>query len=345
MARSEKLNINDIARLAGVSKMTVSRVVNKEPNVSPKMLERVQRVIDKHNYTPSQQARALSLRRSFLISIIHDNPNSSYVTEAMYGALEFCRSAGYELIMHPCDLSKKNTFDEIISFIEHLKIDGVILLQPVSESDELAAKLKEIDCNFVRLLSSKVDDDAHMIYHNDGEAVDQIVRHLTDLGHREIAIIRGPEKSQAANQRFEAFRSALSKQGLKLPENHVAIGDHTFQSGIEGAEWLLGSNRPPTAIFGSNDEMAIWAVVTAQKMSIKIPAELTIVGFDNSPQASKMWPALTTVDSNVRRMTELAAQKLIAQCNGDIDAAAAVRVEIEPTFIQRQTTDVPPNAE
>jgi LacI family transcriptional regulator len=180
-----------------------------------------------------------------------------------------------------------------------------------------------------------------MIYHNDGAAVNRIVSHLVELGHREIALIRGPENSQAANQRFAAFRSALKNKGLELPKNRVALGGNTFQSGIECAEWLLMSKHRPTAIFASNDEMAIGAIVTAQKMGLKIPAELTVVGFDDSPQASRMWPALTTANLHVREMTELAAQKLIAQCSGDIDAAAQVRVEVEPTFVQRQTTDVP----
>jgi LacI family transcriptional regulator len=322
MDQVKKLSINDVARLAGVSKKTVSRVINNEPNVSPKMLKKVQ-------------------RRSFLLSVVHDNPNASFVTEAMYGVLEICRPEGYELIMHPCDFSKPGAIDRIIRFISHLKIDGVILLPPVSESFELTTRLKEIGCNYVSLLSTKSDDEVHMIYHNDGTAVSRIVSHLAELGHREIAIIRGPENSQAANQRFEAFRSALASKGLDLPKNRVAFGGNTFQSGIDCAEWLLRSESPPTAIFASNDEMAIGAIVTAQKIGLKIPAELAVVGFDDSPQASRMWPALTTANLHVKEMTELAAQKLIAQCNGDLEAAAEIRVEVDPTFVQRQTTDVP----
>jgi LacI family transcriptional regulator len=341
MDRAKKLSINDVARLAGVSKKTVSRVINNEPNVSSKMLRKVQSVIDEHNYTPSRQARALSLRRSFLVSLIHDNPNAAFVTEALYGALEICRPAGYELIFHPCDFSRADTVDKIVRFVSNLKIDGVILLPPVSESAALTNRLREIGCNFVRLLATKSEDDAHLIYHNDGTAVNQIVSHLVELGHREIALIRGPENSESADQRFEECRSALAKHGLDLPENHIALGHNTFDSGIECAEWLLSSNRPPTAIFANNDEMAIGAIVTAQKMGMKIPAELTVVGFDDSPQASRMWPALTTANLHVREMAELAAQKLIAQCNGDIEAAARVRVAVDPTFIQRQTTDVP----
>ena len=341
MVQKTKLNINDIARLAGTSKRTVSRVINNDPNVSQKMLKIVQRIIDENDYTPSRQARALSMRRSFLLSIIHDNPNASYVTEALYGALQICRPAGYELIVHPCDSSKRDTVDEILQFVANLKIDGVILLPPVSESADLTNRLREVGCHFVRLLSARTEDDAHLIYHDDGKAVNQIVSHLVELGHQEIAFIRGPENSQSADQRFTAFRSALANKGLDLPNNHIALGQNTFDSGIECAEWLLASNSPPTAIFANNDEMAIGAIVTAQKMGIKIPAELTVVGFDDSPQASKMWPALTTANQHVKKMAELAAQKLIAQCNDDIESAAAVRVSVEPTFVQRQTTDVP----
>ena len=341
MKPTKKPSINDVALLAGVSKKTVSRVINNEANVSAITLAKVQKAVADYNYTPSPQARALALRRSFLITIVHDNPNATYVTEAMYGALEFCRSAGYELIMHPCDFSKANATDEIIQFIEYLKIDGVILLQPVSESVGLTDRLKEINCNFVRLLSTKTEEDTHMIYHNDSFAVNQIVSHLVERGHREIAHIRGPEMSQSANQRCDLFRSALEKFNLKLPQHHFALGDHTFQSGVNCAELLLSSERRPTAIFASNDEMAIGAIVAAQKMGINVPNELAVVGFDDSPQASRMWPALTTVNLHVREMVQLAAQKLIAQCDGDMKMAADVKTEVEPTFIIRQTTDLP----
>ncbi len=341
MLRPKHPSINDVARLAGVSKKTVSRIINNEPNVSEKMRRKVQSAIDECSYTPNSQARGLSLSRSFLVSVVYDNPNASYVMEAMYGALDYCRSQGYELIMHPCDFSSPTAIDDLMTFIGQSKIDGVILLQPISESAELASTLKEAGCNFVRLLSTRCEDEANMIYHNDGIAVNQIVAHLAERGHRQIAHIRGPLNSQSANQRHAEFLLAMEKQSLVVAEHHVVLGDYTFRSGIDSAESLLASNSPPSAIFASNDEMAIGAIVAAQRMGIKIPTGLAVVGFDDSPHASRMWPALTTVNLRVKEMTQLAAQKLIAQCNGNNSAAADVPCEVKPIFIQRQTTDIP----
>ena len=341
---SKKATINDVARLAGVSKKTVSRVINNEPNVGLKTLAKVNEVILQLDYSPNPQARGLATSRSFLFAMIYDNPNAAYITEAMYGALSECRPNGYELVVHPCDATQSNLHDEIINFIMHTKIDGVILLPPVSESDDLIGKLRAIQCHYVRLLSVISDDVAHMIHFNDREAVADIAKHLVGLGHTDIGFIQGPENSKTAIERRDAFSQTLQGSGIHLPANRIAIGANTFKSGVECAEFLLRAESPPTAIFAGNDEMAIGVMVAAQKMGIKIPSELTIVGFDDSPQASKVWPALTTVNLQVKEMGKLATQKLLALCNNNIDEATKIKSELVPTFVQRQTTAVPMDA-
>lgn len=337
----KKATINDVARLAGVSKKTVSRVINSEPNVGAKTLSKVQKVIEQLNYVPNPQARGLASNRSFLVSMIYDNPNASYVTEAMYGALSQCRPNGYELIVHPCDSIQVDLHNDIISFIKRTKIDGVILLPPLSQSEELIGKLRAIECHYVRLQSVTSDDGAHMIHFNDREAVGHIADHLVALGHKDIGFIHGPENSQSAVERYEGFRQRLEEHGISLAANRIAKGAYTFQSGVDSAEWLLNANRPPSAIFACNDEMAIGVMATAKKMGIQIPGDLTVIGFDDSPQASRVWPALTTVNLHIKEMVSLATQKLLALCNNDLESAASIQSELLPTFIQRQTTAVP----
>ncbi|MGL6160706.1 LacI family DNA-binding transcriptional regulator [Microbulbifer sp.] len=336
-----KATINDIARLAGVSKKTVSRVINNESNVGTATRERVQKVIDKLKYSPDPQARGLASRRSFLLALVYDNPNASFITEAMYGVLDHCRPKGYELVVHPCEVTNERVVDDVLDFVNRLKIDGVILLPPLSESGSLVAGLKAMDCNYVRLLSVVEDEPAHIIRFNDRAAVAVVADHFVALGHSNIGFIQGPETSQSASERYEGFRTALTAHGIDLPVSRIAKGAYTFQSGVEGAEWLLNSPEPPTAIFASNDEMAMGVIVAAKKMGFQVPSDLTVAGFDDSPHASEIWPALTTVNLQVRRMGSLATEKLLYLCDRDADKAASVQHELTPKFIQRQSTAPP----
>ena len=338
----KKPTISDVARLAGVSKKTVSRVINSEPNVGAKTLSKVKKVIEDLDYSPNPQARGLAFSRSFLLAMIYDNPNASFITDAMYGALGQCRPNGYELVVHPCDATQASLHDDIIKFIRRTKIDGVILLPPLSESNDLINKLKAIKCNYVRLVSVISDDVAHMVHFNDREAVKDIAEHLIALGHRDIGFIKGPDNSKSSAERHDAFRDALEQNGVHLGANQIVFGANTFQSGVDCAVQLLKSDNPPTAIFASNDEMAIGVMVTAQKMGIDIPSELTIIGFDDTPQASKVWPALTTVNLKVREMGKLATLKLLALCNNNIGLAKTIKSELVPTLVRRETTAPPP---
>ncbi len=330
-----------MARLAGVSKKTVSRVINDEPNVSTKTLSKVKDIIAQLNYSPNPQARGLAFSRSFLLAVVNDNPNASYVTEAMYGALSQCRPNGYELVVHPCDSRHVDLLDDIINFIKRVKIDGVILLPPISESEELISRLKAIECQYVRVLSVIADDSAHRVRSNDREAVRHVANHLIALGHRDIGFIQRPKNSQSTTERHVGFRETLEDNGISLPQNRIAMGDYTSQSGVECAEWLLNSTPPPTAIFASNDQMAIGVMATAKKMDIRIPNDLTVIGFDDNPLASMVWPALTTMNLHTKKMAELATQKLLALCDGDVDRAADIQSELVPNFIQRQSTATP----
>jgi len=338
---NKKATINDVARLAGVSKKTVSRVINNESNVSDATLGKVTKVIADLNYVPNPQARGLAFNRSFLIAMIYDNPNASFVTEAMYGALSQCRNSDYELVVHPCDATHTELHSDILNFVKRAKIDGVVLLPPLSQSEELIDKLNAMGCNYTRLQSVTSDDSAHSIHFNDREAVMHIADHLVALGHRDIGFIHGPKHSQSAIERYGGFCQALEKHDITLSADRIAMGNYTFQSGTECAEWLLNSDNRPSAIFACNDEMAIGVMATAKKMGIQIPADLTVVGFDDSPQASRVWPSLTTVNLHIREMVSLATQKLLALCDSDPERAASIQSEILPTFVQRQTTAIP----
>lgn len=303
--------INDVARLADVSKKTVSRVINQSPLVNEETRQKITKVIDDIGYEPDPQARGLASQRSFLLGIIYDNPNSQYVVNVQAGILEACRKSGFELVVHPCIRTSPTYMKEMRQFAERQKLDGVILLPPLSEDEALAAMLVEIGCRFIRVACVPLDVAAHLVVYEDYKGAAEVADHLVELGHRRIGYIAGTPQYKSAQERRRGFADGLARHGLSLDPELSAQGAYTFESGQECAEKLLSMANPPTAIFASNDEMAAGVYRIAYQKGIAIPQDLTVVGFDDSQLASRLCPALSTVRSPVRDMGRVAAEKLI----------------------------------
>lgn len=332
------ITINEVATRAGVSKKTVSRVLNKEPYVTQATLAKVKKAMAELNYSPNPQARGLASSKSFLLALIYDNPNTNYVSEAMLGALSQCTAAGFELVVRPCSDDSQNKHEEIIDFLLKTKIDGALLLPPVSESAEFISKLEKAKCKFVRIIAANQGDALNTVKLDSKSAAAEVAEHFIHLKHSNIGFIRGPQHSASAEERHRGFAGALLTHGIKLSKPFITVGDSTFQSGLDCADKLLNVTPRPTAIFASNDEMALGAIVATQRRGLKIPEDISIVGFDDSPQAAKIWPALTTLNPSTKAMATTATQKLIALCRKDPKTALSLPSQFHATFIQRQTT-------
>src|SRR6201996_5376103 len=181
LGAGQRATINDIARLAGVSKKTVSRVINQSPFVREETRARIDAVIQQIGYTPDPQARGLAFRRSFLIGLVYDNPNAQYIVNSQEGALDALRGSGFELVVHPCDRLSEDFVPGVRRFVERQKLHGVILLPPISEDQGLARTLEEIDCQFVRIASVRLDNTPRLIVSNDREAAAEVGDHLVGL--------------------------------------------------------------------------------------------------------------------------------------------------------------------
>ncbi|KQM97711.1 LacI family DNA-binding transcriptional regulator [Sphingomonas sp. Leaf25] len=311
MKRSGQPTINDVARLAGVSKKTVSRVINRSPLLGGETRERVEAVIAELGYIPNPQARALALRRNFLIALIHDNPNAQMVLNVQQGLLEVLRDTEFELLVHPVDRGAPDMADEIRHFLERQRPYGVMLLPPISENDALAALCTQIGCRYVRMGSASFDEHAHMVSSNDREAVRGAIDHLFAAGHRRICMIAGPHGFRSAFERQQGYEEAMEAAGIGMQRTWIAQGDYTFESGMRAAERLLDLSPRPTAIFSSNDEMAAGALHVARQRGLEVPQDLSIIGFDDTSIASHLWPPLTTVRWPIATMARAAALKLI----------------------------------
>ena len=334
---TKKATINDVARLSGVSKRTVSRVINKSPKVGKATRLKIQAIIDDLGFSPNAQARGLASSRSYLLGLIYDNPNALYIDEVQRGVLNPCRVFGYELVVHPCDMRADTLTHEAINFVNRSKLDGVIILPPVSENNDFAAALGKAKINYVRLAAVALDTAEHVVISDERSAAAAMAGYLVGLGHRRIGYISGPKGWESTRERLEGFCDGLEKNGCKQSGDMITHGDYSFESGIENTRLLLSSPEPPTAIFASNDEMAVGAINAAGEMGLKVPDDVSVAGFDDSILASRIRPTLTTIRRPVREMARLAATKLIAAIDGQHEIAHEP-ITLVPLLVIRNST-------
>ena len=329
--------INDVARWAGVSKKTVSRVINESPSVQKDTRDKVQAIIDQTGYAPDPQARGLAFRRSFLIGLVYDTPHPDYVVNMQLGLLDGLRGSGFELVVHPCDRTNPDFIEELRGFIQHQKLFGVVLTPRLSEHAGIAQLLREVGCEYVRLGAIALDEPRRMIVLSDREGGAAAGRHLAELGHRRVGYVSGPLAFRSSHERGTGFVQGLAQAGAALDPALVREGDYTFESGVACGGALLDGAVRPTAIFAANDEMALGVMRAARERGLVIPDDISLVGFDDFQVAARVWPPLTTVHAPVRQVGRLAAQKLIGRSPESQTAVEA------PTMVVRGST-APPKA-
>jgi LacI family transcriptional regulator len=307
----DKPTINDVARIAGVSKKTVSRVINRSPLLNPTTRDKVEGVIAELGYVPNPQARALALRRNYLVGLIHDNPNTQMIINVEEGLLEGLAGTDFALVVRPLDRHSPKLLDEIQSFIEKQRLYGVLILPPLSENDTLAELCRKLGCRYVRMGSAPLDDHAHLVQSNDRQAAQVAVEHLIELGHTCIGHVAGPRGFRSASEREAGYRAALAAHGLEAAAELTFPGNYTFDTGRVAAARILDSSPRPTAIFAANDEMAAGVLYIARQRGIAVPEELSIVGYDDTSIAAHVWPPLTTIRWPMVSMARSAARKLV----------------------------------
>lgn len=335
----KKVTINSVATYAGVSKKTVSRVLNNEPNVSPATREKVLKVFKELDYTPNPIARGLARNRSFIIGCLYDNPSKSYITRVQSGALEACHKHNYNLLIHPCELRGKALIDNIENLLTTSRLDGLVLTPPFSDSVELIDFLKRKNVNYARVASAIEDDTSISVRSNDEQGAFEITEHLIELGHKNIAFIKGHPDHSATEQRFSGYQKALSTHGIEFNSELVAEGNFSYHSGADSAKAILDIEPRPSAVFASNDYMAAAVLKLATQRHLKVPADISIAGFDNAPIARHIWPGLTTIAQPVEEMTRQAVELLIGQIGGV--RADVTQTTLEAKLITRESTAKP----
>lgn len=300
--------MNDVARLAGVSPMTVSRVINGEPAVQPETREKVRIAIGELGYVPNPAARSLAGARQYRLALLHDNPSAAFLSELLVGCLAEAADGDALLLVEPC------AGVEPVELARHLvahRVEGVILPPPLCENANLLAALEQARLPMVQVATGVPHPGAFSVGIDDESAAYAITSHLIALGHKRIGLIAGDPNLSSSDLRRRGYLRALSEAGLPRDPMLEEQGNFTWRSGMVAAEALLSLPERPTAIFASNDDMAAAAVATAHRRGLDVPGDLSVCGFDDTSVATTVWPELTTIRQPVGDMARAATRLLI----------------------------------
>ena len=335
----KNITIEDIAKKAGVSIKTVSRVFNHEPNVRDRTKDKVLKAAQEMNYRPNMAARSLASNKSYVIVHFYDNPSPDYLERAHQGIHKACRANGYFAVMEPLrdKLSGSvNYSDEIQAYISEYSIDGIVLTPPLCDDIALIQTLDAGTIPYVRISPHYSPQSTSSTYIDERAAARLITTHLVELGHNNIAFISGPPNHGAAQERQCGFLDIVNDANLDLNMCPVLQGDFSFRSGFSAFEKLMDNKDKPSAIFAANDEMAAGVMVAALKAGLDIPSDISIAGYDGSRISQMLWPSITTIRQPVRALSKRATELLLKQIRDP--QQKTVNDQLDITFINRDST-------
>lgn len=301
--------IIDVARRAGVSIKTVSRVMNKEPTVHADTRARVQEAVVALNYRPQLSARSLAGAKSFLIGLLYYDPSAAFVAGVQQGATLSCREAGRHLVVESVQENGAHVHAQIESMLAALRPDGMILTPPLSDDPAILETLHASRVPCV-LISPGEGHGMASVCMDDTLAAEELTNLLISLGHRHIAFIEGDQA--ASDRRRAGYERALKAHRIAVDPALIMPGTFEFESGVAAAQKLFALPEPPTAIFAANDDMALGALTAAQRLGIAVPHDVAIAGFDDSQTATLVWPELTTVRQPLKEMAMAAVEMLLS---------------------------------
>ncbi len=334
------VTITDVARRAGVSMKTVSRVMNAEPHVREEVREKVLRIARELRYRPKISARSLAGARSYQVGFVLSYA-SPYVLHAQLGALRACHQRGFHLVVEQIEAASPDLAAEMEALTNGLAVDGMILLPTVCDNQVVLEALDRAGIPYVRVAPATDPDRGASIEVDDEGAAGIITDHLLDLGHRRIGLVQGPPGHVASVRRLEGYRKALAARGIEPLPDLLQEGAFFYASGLAAAERLLVLPEPPTAIFASNDEMALAVMAKAQSKGLNIPRDLSVAGFDDIASAGMVWPGLTTMRQPMADMAAAAAEIIIAGAGKGAPPASARAPPFDCELVIRESTAPP----
>ncbi len=333
--------LEDIARLAGVSRSTVSRVVNNHPNVRPEVRERVWQVIHQVGYQPHAAARSLATNRTNVIGLVIPEAVSTLFTDPFFsllirGITDGCYARNYHLMLalFSTPAQEEDLYNRLL---RSRYLDGVILASTRLD-DPLVGRLLADGIPFVSI-GRHPDPRVSYVDVDNVAGARMAVDHLVRLGHTRIGTVTGPLNMSAGRDRLEGYKQALQAHHIPVDEDLIVEGDFTEGGGMASMARLLGLNPRPTAVFVASDTMAMGALRAVRQAGLRVPQDISLIGYDDVPQASFLDPPLSTVRQPIQQLGETAAHVLV-----DLIAHGqehAQRLVLMPELVLRQTTARP----
>jgi DNA-binding LacI/PurR family transcriptional regulator len=335
----ERMDIRTIARMANVSIATVSRTINRVSTVNPKMAKRVWDVIEKLDFVPNTQARALVSGRSKLFGLLVSEITNPFFPELIQGFEDIAVEHGYEILISSTNYDPKRMSHCIRRMLER-KVEGVAVMTFGLEEpllDQLAKRkvpLVFIDVGPDRPGVSVLKVDYH-------HGIRQAVQHLAALGHRRIAFVSGPMRLHSAQSRLAAFSKSMKECGIVPDKTQIIEGDHTLEGGAAAMEKLLAQDELATAVLCSNDMTAIGVLHKLYRTGLRVPDDISVIGFDDIHIAEVMMPPLTTIQMSRYEIAKAAFGALRSQVESPEELRSKREFNIPTDLIVRESTGFP----
>lgn len=327
--KTSGVTIDEVAALAGVSPMTVSRVINNQGKVRDVTRERVMRAVRDLDYTPNLAASSLAAAQHTRVALIYTNPSGAYLRELLVGLLRVASRTAVQLVIDYWDDLDADAERKAARALGS-RVDGVILPPPLCESRAAVTELIKAGIPVVAIASGRFSDDISCVRIDDFRAGREMAEHLIQQGHTRIGFIRGRKDLSASARRYDGFVTALHDAGVRVENELVQQGDYTYRSGLEAAETLLALRKPPTAIFASNDDMGAAAISVAHRRGLDVPRDLSVVGFDDTSAATTVWPELTTIHQPIASMADAAIDILLRGIRRKTDGTRVLMDHVVP---------------
>jgi Transcriptional regulators len=329
-----KATIYDVAKEAGVSIATVSNAINGKGNVSKKRREQIFQIMEQMNYQPNVNASALMGKKTYTLGLLIPDISNPFFSEIARAIEDQAHQLGYSVIMCSTD-NKDERVERYIALLEQKNVDGILIGTGV-DNQEILTSLQARHIPIVMISRETAALEVDTVVADDYIGGLMAAQHLAEMGHRRIAILSEQLKVSSARERIRGFRQGLQDRQIPFADDNIVICDYMIQEGRRAAGELLGREDRPTALFCCNDVLAIGAMQEARSLGIKVPEELSIVGFDDTILAAVVDPPLTTVAQPIASMAKQAFQLMIS----NLDEAEPVkkRIVLRPEINIRQST-------
>lgn len=312
------VTIYDIAKATGFSITTVSKVLNDYPDVGKKTREKILKIVDEMGYYPSSYARTLTTKKSYTIGVIYMESlgvglKHSFFSGVIQSFKQVVELKGYDLVFIANKIG-----DEKKSYVDHFRyrgVDGVVVFSSENDDDELE---KLIASDLPSVIVDLDSSNTNVIYSDNYQGTELALKYLLELGHKKIAHIAGHQNTFAGIGRMKGFLKAMKKLSLQIPPSYIVNGGFfSIEGGEEAMQQLLFLNDPPTAVFAGSDTMALGAIKAIKAAGLRVPEDISIIGYDNVEWSDYITPRLTTVKQDRDKIGARAAEILLNSINGE----------------------------